>query len=331
MKKLYYLLFALIVFFNFSCNNTNKYQYHEGFIQGTTFHIKYENTKNLNPQIDSLLNVFNKYFSNYDTSSLISKINNNLCDTLNPIMEKLLNASFEINSISNGAFDITIAPIANLWKFGWEKDSLQTIPTKEKIDSLLNFVGMDKISINDHRLIKKHPNVKIIVNAIAQGFSCDFIAEYFDKINIKNYIIEIGGEIYCKGINPNGKKWAIGITKPEVNNNNESALIVNLQDCAICTSGNYRKFVMDGKKKYGHSINPKTGYPAVNSLLSVSVISNYAVYADALATAFMVLGLERSLEIVDSLKNTEAIFIYLDENKIEQIKYSENFEEKFSE
>ncbi len=329
IKKIYFV--AILVAISFSCSkNSKKYQYHEGLIQGTIFHIKYDSENNLNPQIDSLLQEFNSIFSNYDSTSLISKLNNNSYDSLNPIMEKMLNTAFEINKITDGAFDITIAPIANIWHFGWEKDSTLEPPDKELIDSLLRFVGMNKMSIQNHRLIKENPDIKIISNAIAQGLSCDYIAEYFDNLGINNYLIEIGGEVYCKGLNPQGQKWNVGITNPSENDNgNSSSIIVKVQNCSVCTSGNYRKYFRKGDKKFAHSINPKTGYPAENSLLSVTVISNTAMYADAIATAFMVLGLEKSLEIVDSLDNVEAAFIYCDEEGNVQIKYSENFEKNF--
>lgn len=325
MKKILFIIFCIIIIF-VSCSN-KKYYYIKGFIQGTTFHIKYEHTKNLSNEIDFLLQLFNTYFSNYDSTSLISRINRNETDTLNEILEKLLNESFKINYITDGAFDITVAPLANLWNFGWKK-SEQIVPDSAKIDSVLKYVGMNKISIKNHRLIKENENTTIIVNAIAQGLSSDFIADYFNSLGITNYLVEIGGEVFCKGVNSSGKEWNVGIEKP-INNDleiNESKLIVKLSNKSICTSGNYRKFVEFEGKKYGHELDPKTGYPAKNSLLSVSVISNSAMYSDAMATAFMVLGLEKSMKITDSIPELEACFIYSDTiTNTEKIAFSKNF------
>lgn len=312
MKKIFFIIVCVLIVC-VSCNQ-KKYRYHEGFIQGTTFHITYEHNVDLSRDIDSLLEVFNSYFSNYDSTSFISKINRNESDSLTPLMEKMFDIAFEVYKISDSVFDITIAPLANLWSCGWKK-SLQNIPDSSEINSVLQYIGMDKINIENHKIKKKNPNITIIVNAIAQGLSCDYIAEHFDNQGVTNYLVEIGGEIFCKGVNSMGKKWSVGIINPETVNSakEETEFVVELSGKSVCTSGNYRKFIEVDGKKYGHELNPKTGYPAENSLLSVSVIANSAMYADALSTAFMVLGLEKSIEIINSLPDVEAFFIYYDE------------------
>jgi thiamine biosynthesis lipoprotein len=306
-----------------------KYRFHEGPIQGTTFHITYEWYKDLSSEIDSLLHTFNTFLSNYDQNSVISKINNNETNDVNELISDMIVTSSEVYKVTDGAFDITIAPIANLWGFGWIKKEEQSVPDSMVVDSVLQYVGMEKIRIEDHKIYKSAPGVTIIGNAIAQGLSADYVSGYFAGLGIKNFLVEIGGEVYCSGVNPEKNVWRIGIDKPIENTGydyRERQLIVCLNNKGIATSGNYRKFLNDGNKKYGHSIDPRTGYPAENSLLSVSVISESAMLSDAYATAFMVLGLERSMEITETLSNFEAFFIYLDENNNEATTFSSGFE-----
>ncbi|MDR2836227.1 MAG: FAD:protein FMN transferase [Bacteroidales bacterium] len=326
-KNYFILIFCVLILFS-ACNK-NKYYSHEGFTQGTTFHIKYEYSKNISKEIDSLLKQFSCDFSNYDSLSLISKINRNETDSLNPLMEKMFKSAIEIANITDGALDITIAPIANVWGFGWKGKNDNFLPDSTLIDSLMTYVGIEKIKIKNHKIIKSNPKIQIITNAIAQGLSSDYISDYFTSLGIENFLVEIGGEIFCKGMNPNQKKWTIGIEKPvnSAEGNRENELLIELSDKSIVTSGNYRKFFENGGKKYAHTINPKTGFPSENSLISVSVISNSAMLSDGLATAFMVLGLKKSIKIVNSLSDVEAFFISIDDNGNENIFYSENFEQ----
>ena len=328
MKK---LSFIILCFIMFSCKTSKKteYWYYEGPIQGTTFHIKYEWNEDLANDIDSLLQTFNKYLSNYDTTSVISKINNNLDYEINNLVTRMISASFEIYNKTNGAFDITIAPLANLWGFGWINKEEKSIPDSLIVDSILQYVGMDKIILKDNMIVKSNPDIKIIGNAIAQGLSADYVSEYFLELGLDNFLVEIGGEIYCHGLNPNGKIWSIGIDKPVEDSkyeDRENQLMVGLSNKGIATSGNYRKFFREKDQKYGHSIDPRTGYPAENSLLSVSVISNSAMESDGYATAFMVMGLKESLIIAEELNELEAYFIYEDENGDERVIYTSGFD-----
>lgn len=327
MKIFISLICCLLVF---SCirKEEKNYKFHEGPIQGTMFHITYEWDKDLSKEIDSLLQTFNSYLSNYDPNSIISKINYNTSDKLNDLVSKMIITSFEVNENTDGAFDITIAPIANLWGFGWEKKQSNIIPDSTQIDSLMQFVGMDKIAIHNNLIRKSYSEVMIIGNAIAQGLSADYVSDYFNELGLENYIIEIGGEVYCKGVNSKNIPWRVGIDKPIENSgyeNRESQLIVSLSNKAIATSGNYRKYIENGGKKLGHSIDPRTGYPAENSLLCVSVISNSTMISDAYATAFMVLGLEKSMQITENLDDFESYFIYIDSNGNEDVAYSSGF------
>lgn len=306
-----------------------KYRFHEGPIQGTMFHITYEWDKDLSYEIDSLLYTFNTFLSNYDPNSIISGINNNETDEANELVIDMIKVSAEVHDATDGAFDITVAPLANMWGFGWEKKENNIIPDSIQIDSVLQYVGMEKIQIIGNKIIKSDPNVSIIGNAIAQGLSADYVSDYFKGLGLENFLVEIGGEIYCYGVNPKRNPWRVGIDKPIEGTgyeDRENQLIVSLENKSIATSGNYRKFLEDGNKKYGHSIDPRTGYPAENSLLSVSVISETAMLSDAYATAFMVIGLDKAMEIAEKLENFEAFFIYLDKDSIETVAFSSGFE-----
>ncbi len=339
MKNLYFLILSLIVFFVIvSCDNSSKkvYRYYEGPVQGTYFHITYEWDKDLSSEIDSLLQNFNKSLSNYDSLSVISKLNYNLSDEVDELSEKMFKKSFEVYKITDGAFDITVAPIANLWGFGWKKssDSMKNdnneIPDSALIAETLVYVGMDKVKIKNKKLIKTYPETMFISNAIAQGLSVDYVAEYFLKLGLKNFLIEIGGEIYCYGLNSKAENWKIGIDKPIEGtdySNRENQVIISISGKGLATSGNYRKYKQNGNKKYGHSLDPRTGYPAENSLLSVTVVADDCMTADAFATAFMVVGLEKALQIIDSLKNIDAYLIFLDQQGKERVIYSDGFKE----
>lgn len=330
----YFAIFsAAIILISCAPKKENKYYFYEGPIQGTTFHITYEWDKDLAPQIDSLLNAFNKSLNNYDPQSIISKINNNESMVADELFVEMYEASRIVYDKSNGAFDISLAPVINEWGFGWVKKSDATVPDSAKIDELLQFVGMDKITITNGKVVKQYPETMLISNAIAQGLSVDYLADFFFKNGLENFLIEIGGEVYCFGINSRGEDWKIGVDKPIDGSgyaDRENQIIVNLSGKAIATSGNYRKFIENGKKKYGHSFDPRTGFPAENELLSVSVVSESCMMCDAWATAFMVCGLDESKRILQTLENVEAYIIYLDKNGETQTYMTKGFE-KFCE
>ncbi|MDD4150744.1 MAG: FAD:protein FMN transferase [Bacteroidales bacterium] len=331
-----YFPIAIIFVFLISCQNKEKkeYRFYEGPIQGTTFHITYEWNADLSKEIDSLLLNFNKSLSNFDPNSQISKINKNETDELDVLAFEMMEASRFVYEKTNGAFDVTVAPIVNEWGFGWTGKHNNVIPNSSIIDSLLQFVGMDKIKIENSKLIKNNPNTMIVTNAIAKGFSVDYVSDYFFQLGLSNFLVEIGGEIYCFGENQSGEPWRIGIDKPiegSGEENRENQIIINLSNKAIATSGNYRRYIETGKQKYGHSIDPRTGYPASNSVLSVSVIGNNCMECDAFATGFMVEGLERSIKIVEDIDNLEAYFIYLDDNNQVKSIWSSGFEKHISE
>ncbi|MCK9255555.1 MAG: FAD:protein FMN transferase [Bacteroidales bacterium] len=329
MRNLIYLLILILLF---SCTNKskNQYQFYKGEIHGTYFHITYQSSFDLSMEIDSVFKVFNASLNNYDPNSLISKINFNEENQTDSLFRIMFYKAKQVYEESDGAFDISIAPIVNEWGFGWIKKDKNNIPDSSKIENLLNFVGMDKWSIVDNKIVKDCQEAMLISNAIAKGQSVDFVANFLVSRKVENFLVEIGGEIMCKGKNPNGENWRIGIDKPIENTdyeNRENQIIINISNKAVATSGNYRKFIENENKKYAHTINPKTGYPEENELLSVTVIAKDCMSADAYATAFMASGLEKSKNILKNLNNIEVYFIYLDNANNVQDYYTKNFEQ----
>jgi|WetSurSiteA1Bulk_404760.scaffolds.fasta_scaffold13352_2 FAD:protein FMN transferase len=293
-----------------------EYKSMAGFAQGTTYHITYESKKgeDLQALIDSLLADFDMSLSVYQPRSLISRINRNepgiaVDDKFKAVFDK----SLEVYRKTDGAFDITVGPIVNAIGFG----SSDTVSVDSMlIDSLLQFVGMEKVSLQGKTLVKKDNNVILDVNAIAQGYSVDLAAALFENLGIKNYLIEIGGEVRAKGKNERNQRWRIGIDKPVEGNmipGTDLQAIIRLKNRSLATSGNYRKFYEKNGIKFVHTINPKTGYPVISSLLSATVIARDCMTADAYATAFMVFGLDRSISFLKENKYLDAYLIYADE------------------
>lgn len=284
-----------------------------GFAQGTTYNITYENSNNADysPQIDSILKAFDRSLSIYDSTSIISRINND-----DPTAEAddwfvaVFNTSKEVNSLSEGAFDITVGPVVRAWGFG---NGPVARHDTAYIDSLLQYVGMEKVKLEGRKVIRTSPGVKIDVNAIAQGYSVDVVCDFFISKGIKNYLVEIGGEVRGKGTNASGRFWHIGIDKPSEGNmspGNELQAIIEINNKSLATSGNYRKFFVEQGVKYGHTIDPKTGFPARNTLLSATVVCDECSVADAWATAFMVMGIDKSKEILSKLPGIEVYLVY---------------------
>lgn len=311
LKGKIYLGIAIVALLATSCDRKTEYIKYSGPTQGTMFNITYCSDTNYNAEIDSLLQAFCRSLSNYDSTSLISRINRNETDSLDALTEEFFIVSKEVWTNTDGIFDVTIAPIVNAWGFGWKRHETH-IPDSTEIASLLQHVGMDKLEIANGRIVKHDPDIQIITNAIAQGMSVDYVSDFLKSKGINNFLVEIGGEIYCSGKNAQGEDWKIGIDKPIEGSGydyRENQIKIHMSDMAVNTSGNYRKFIEDGGKKFGHSINPTTGYPAENEMISATVAYPDCIRADAYATAFMVMGAEKAMEIVESIDGMEAYFI----------------------
>lgn len=293
----------------------------EGSAQGTTYHITYFDKKNrdLQPEIEQLLKDFDKSVSTYIPNSIISRINSN---QKNVKVDKYFIACYkkakEVWKNTNGAFDPTVYPLVNAWGFGpRKKEKIE----KEKIDSILKFVGFDLIELKGNKIIKKDLRVALDFNAFAQGYSVDVVSEFLNSKGIYSYIVEIGGEVYANGKKPNGENWCIGIEKPIDNKTSQNPLkaVAKLENLAIATSGNYRRFIIEDGVKYAHHIDPKTGYPTKNNLLSASVFSKQCIASDANATGILVMGLEKTKAFLQQHPELQAYLIYSDEKGNYQI------------
>lgn len=309
------VVFFLVAFF---LTRTGKKQHYEkiaGFAQGTTYSIIYESDRgeNLQSSIDSLLTDFDRSLSIYQPNSIISRFNRNDPETIaDTKFIEVFNKSKEVFTITRGAFDITVGPVVNALGFG-SSDTLEV--DSLMIDSLLQYVGMNKVNLEQGRLTKESPNIKLDVNAIAQGYSVDLVARFLEGRGIRNYMVEIGGEVRARGKNEKRSVWKIGIDKPQEGNmlpGSNLQAIVSLDRKSLATSGNYRKFYEKDGVKYVHTINPKTGFPVVSNLLSATVVAEDCIIADAYATALMVMGLNQAIEFLKTHRFLEAFLIYAD-------------------
>lgn len=313
MKK-FLIPLVIFLFILTGCNNKKTFKI-EGNAQGTTYHITYvsENAINHKIAIDSLLKNIDLSMSTWLPNSIISRINNNEGSiTIDNHFIDVYHKSIEVSEKTDGLFDITVAPLVNSWGFGFTK---KTTPDSAKIDSLLQLVGYKMVKLEGNKIIKTKPQIKLDFNAIAQGYSVDVLANYLENKGINNYLVELGGELKAKGKKEN-EHWRVGIDKPDEKATPERELkaVISLNNKALATSGNYRKFYEEGGQKFSHIINPKTGYPARQNLLSATVIADDGITADAYATAFMVMGLKKSIHFLENNKDLklEAYFIYDD-------------------
>ncbi len=314
MKTGIFLAFISLLLFT-SCTKNYPYITNDGLAQGTTYHIVYQpvDGKDLQTEIDAELLKFDYSLSTYNPNSIISRMNqNDTAVNADELFIKCFNRAIQVSELSGGAFDITVAPLVNAWGFGF-KNKVEV--TKNIVDSIMQFIGYQKVKLLDGKLIKNDPRLQIDANAIAQGFSVDLVAEMFENKGIKNYLVEIGGEVRSKGVNSKGKIWRVGIDKPVDGSepeNRELQSIIKLEGKSISTSGSYRKFYVKDGVKYSHTINPKTGYPAQSRLLSASILADDCMTADAFATVCMVNGVEGSIAFQKQHPEVEMYLIFTD-------------------
>jgi thiamine biosynthesis lipoprotein len=288
----------------------------EGDTQGTTYHIIYLDTKhrNLQPEIEKLLIDFDFSVSTYNPYSIITRVNQNDKEVR---VDKYFKACFkkakEVWKNSNGAFDPTVLPLTNIWGFGPGKKSEIE---KTKIDSILQFVGLNLIDLKGSKIIKKDPRVALDFNAFAQGYSVDVVSNFLNKKGIESFIVEIGGEVYARGTDLNGKIWTVNLEEPKDNKEaiNKTIAVAKLNNLAISTSGNNRRYFIENGIKYAHHLDPKTGYPTKNNLLSASVFAKNCITTDANATGILVMGLEKAKLFLENHPELEALLTYSDDN-----------------
>ena len=315
MKRIISLIFLiLLVAGTIFILSRSKYQTSQGEIFGTTYHVRYNSTQNLDKEIEQELFRVDTIFSLFKENSLLSRFNRGEDKGKgNTLFAEVIKLSLEISNETEGAFDITVAPLVNAWGFGFKNK--QPLSNKQ-VDSLQKLVGYQHLSFNGKELTKDIPNLQIDCGAIAKGYAVDRIAKLLSNKGCQNYMVEIGGEVVVKGNNDKGEKWKIGINKPTQHalpTEEDLQTLLSLTNCGIATSGNYRNFYIKDGKKYAHSIDPKTGYPVQHSLLSATVITQSCAKSDALATAFMVMGLDKAKAFVETHKDIQVYFIYADE------------------
>jgi thiamine biosynthesis lipoprotein len=315
MSKHNFLIILFCFYFSFNYAQSKPIKI-EGKAQGTTYHITYFDSKNRNfgLEIIKILADFDLSVSTYIPNSIISRINANEKDVIvDTYFKTCFKKAKQVWENTYGAFDPTVYPLVNAWGFGPGK---KLKIEQYKIDSILKFVGFEKIILKGNHIIKKDARVCLDFNAFAQGYSVDVVADFLKSKNINSFVVEIGGEVYANGKKPDGTNWNVGIETPIDNKNSGNPLTatVKLENLALATSGNYRKFTIENGIKYAHHIDPKTGYPTKNNLLSASIFSKKCITSDANATGVLVMGLDKAKIFLFNHPELNAYLIYSDEN-----------------
>ncbi len=283
-----------------------------GFAQGSTYNVQYmsPNATDYRCKLDSILAEMDSSLSTYHNYSLISRLNQG--DTTIFLDEHFVNVFKAFQSVADstqGKFDCTLAPIVNAWGFGFtEKSKVDS----SHIKSLLQKMGYQKVSLKGDSLLRNPDLLELDFNALAQGYTVDVLASFLDSLGLQNYLVEVGGELKAKGKNANGKNWRIGIDKPspEIDDNNRFQTVIELPNKSLATSGNYRRFYVKDGDKYAHIIDPQTGYPVKHKLLSVTVVTEDCMLADAYATAFMVMGIQKTKRYLQKHPELDTYLIY---------------------
>lgn len=307
------------------------YQKSADFIFGTSFHVTYQCDSDLTESIKTELMKVDASLSPFNEESVISAINNNKEVRPDQMFIEVFNLAMGISKDTDGAFDITVAPLVNAWGFGFKNGSQ---PSKQQVDSLMQIVGYQKVRLTDGIVMKHDPRIMLDCSAIAKGYGTDRVAKLLRSRGVENFMVEIGGEIVTRGVNPDRKPWKIGVTKPtddSLHVGHELQTILNVTNKAMATSGNYRNFYYKGGKKYAHTIDPKTGYPVQHSILSATVITKSCAVADAYATSFMVMGLEKAQKVLERHPELMGYFIYSDDDGDMAVWFSPSLKDKIEE
>lgn len=304
------------------------YQKNAGLIFGTTYSVTYQCGEDLQEEIEAELKKVDDEFSMFNSQSIVARLNNGEQPELSNDFIDVFKLARQISEDTNGAFDITVAPLVNAWGFGFKHEQM---PSKEQVDSLRELISYRYVTLKDKTITMQKPGMMLDFSAIAKGYGVDVVARLLERHDIKNYMVEIGGEITTRGINPERVPWRIGVNKPSedaLNENHELQTILNVTDKSMATSGNYRNFYVKGGKKYAHTIDPKTGYPVQHSLLSATVLTDRCAKADAYATSFMVLGMDGAKKILERHKELMAYLIYTDNKGNLSVWYSPSLKDK---
>lgn len=314
MKQMNLILAFLIVFSSTACTQKKQYLEETGSVFHTSYSIKYEASRLMTEEIDAELQAVNLSLNPFNPNSIIAKVNNNEEVEIDDHFRIVFNKAMEVSEKSGGMFDITCAPMINLWGFGFKNED-QVTP--EKIDSLKQLVGYQKVRIEGNQVVKEDPRVILNASAIAKGYTCDVVANMLEAHGVENYMVEIGGEVTAKGVNSKGIPWRIGIRKPEEAKAGRPIAIEEVvqitRKAGVATSGDYQNYYVKECKKYAHTINPMTGYPAEQNILSSTIVAEDCMTADAWATAFTAMGLEEAVRVAKAIPGLDYFFIWTDE------------------
>lgn len=296
-----------------------QYYHHQGNIFGTYYNIRYEGTEDLHEAIKQRLQEFDNSLSMFNKNSVISQINRNEAVQTDSLFEHMFYEAQAISQLSNGAFDITVAPLVNAWGFGTSQVKGERLEVRGKIDSLKAFVGYRNIQLEGHTLLKKDERIVLDASAIAKGYACDVIAQLLRQHGVENLLVDIGGEVVVKGHNDKGNAWRVGITRPTIDATGaekELQEVIASTDLCMATSGNYRQYYYQDGQRRSHTIDPRSGFPVEHSLLSATVVASSCMRADALATACMVLGAEQAMQMIEQTADASCYLIIADSDSL---------------
>ena len=306
------------------------YQKSSDFIFGTTYTVIYQCDSDMSQSIKAELMKVDYSLSPFNKESVITAINNNEDVKPDKMFMDVFQLAMDVSRETDGAFDITVAPLVNAWGFGFKSGEK---PTARQVDSLRHIIGYEKISVDNGKICKQDPRMMLDCSAIAKGYGTDVVANFLRSRGVKNFMVEIGGEIVTCGVNPERLPWKVGVIKPEDDSlsvAHEVQTILNVTDIAMATSGNYRNFYYQGGRKYAHTIDPKTGYPVQHNILSATVLAKTCAQADAYATSFMVMGLDKAQKVLERHPEMMAYFIYDDGQGKNAVWFSPSLKDKIA-
>ncbi len=331
MKNLL-LIFPLFALLCSCTQNQPTYINNRGIVFGTNYNITYQSNIDLEDSILARLKQYDQTMSVFNKQSLLWRVNRNETDTLDSTFIHLYTEAYKVYEASGGAFDITVEPLCHLWKFDADHPDTISVAEYDSIFALAQqvktYVGMNKTHLEGGRIVKDDPRICFDANAIAEGYGIDLAAQVLEENGIENYMVELGGELHIKGLNPRGEKWRIGIDKPNegVLTERENEHIIAVTDCAISTSGSYRQYYYraDGRR-LSHTIDPRTGEPSLFGMKSVTIVGPNTMTTDAYSTTCMVLGIDEAKKLIDTRPDLEAFMIYDNDAGEECYYYSDGY------
>ena len=306
------------------------YQRYSDFVFGTIFTVTYQCDSDMSQSIKAELMKVDYSLSPFNKESVITAINNNEDVKPDKMFMDVFQLAMDVSRETDGAFDITVAPLVNAWGFGFKSGEK---PTARQVDSLRQIIGYQKITVDHGKIRKQDPRMMLDCSAIAKGYGTDVVANFLRQRGVKNFMVEIGGEVVTCGVNPERVPWKVGVIKPEDDSlsvSHELQTILNVTDIAMATSGNYRNFYYQGGKKYAHTIDPKTGYPVQHNILSATVLAKTCALADAYATSFMVMGLDKAQKVLEQHPELMVYFIYDDGQGKNAVWFSPSLKDKIA-